>query len=158
MTYFPKNQNSEWSSIVPLIVLPLIYKDFLEVDLVPISNKLWVDVKGDYYTNEVPLTLNVAIWKLSNLIIADLIEDKLGYEKNDLKLTDKLFSDLGADSLDLVEIALFLEKTAGIHIHEGLQFERVSDLIDYVFSIMLCKIEKSTLGWPRLTGDILNES
>nr|YP_010478941.1 acyl carrier protein [Lietzensia polymorpha]UVI61246.1 acyl carrier protein [Lietzensia polymorpha] len=90
-------------------------------------------------------------------MIIDLIQDKLGYEKDYLKLTNQLFSDLGADSLDLVEIALYLEKMVGIPVHEDIQFEHLTDLIDYVFSIMVSRIQKSTLGWPKAEPDFLIE-
>ncbi len=155
MTYFPKTKVSGWTIIVPSIVLPLLYKDFLESNLIEDINKYWIDKEQNYHVNNKSLTLYLAIWRLCNLMTADLIEDKLGYEKNDLKLTDQLSSDLGVDSLDIVEIALYLEKIAGIPIHEGFQFEKISDLVDYIFSIMIRKIQKSHLGWPKTNLDIL---
>jgi len=101
--------------------------------------------------------VHLAAWRLSNLIITDLIEDKLGYEKDSLKLTDQFFSDLGADSLDLIEIALYLKKTAGILVREGIRFEHISDLVDYVFSIMIRRLQKSTLGLPKTDFDLLTD-
>lgn len=155
MTYFPKTKVSGWTIIVPRIVLPLVYKDFLETNLIEDINKSWLDKEQNYHSKNRSLTLYTATWRLCNLMTADLIEDKLGYEKNDLKLTDLLSSDIGADSLDIVEIALYLEKVVGIPFHEGLKFERISDLVDYIFSIMIRKIQKSDLGWPKTNLDIL---
>lgn len=155
MAYFQKKEASEWFYIVPSLLLPLINSDSAKTNIAHSRNKAWVDIKGNIFTAEVPLIVHLAAWRLSNLIIADLIEDKLGYEKDSLKLTDQIFSDLGADSLDLIEIALYLEKTAGILVHEGIRFERISDLVDYVFSIMIRRLQKSTLGWPKTDLDIL---
>ena len=155
MTYFPKVKTSKRGLIIPSITLPLIYKDSFEANLKQVINKAWFNLEDIYYTNEIPLSLYIATWRLSSLMIADLIEEKIGYEKNNIELTSLLTSDLGADSLDIVEIALYLEKTVGIPIHEGLQFKRVSDLIDYVFSIIICRIQKSNLGWPKKDLDIL---
>lgn len=155
MTYFPKTKNSGWNIIVPSIVFPILYKDFVELNLIDNINKSWIDKEQNYHINDISISIYIAIWRLCNLMIADLVEDKLGYEKNNLKLTDKLSSDVGADSLDIVELALFLEKVGGIPIHEGIQFERTSDLVDYVFSIMIRKIQKSALGWPKTNIEIL---
>lgn len=155
MTYFPKTKVSGWTIVVPSIVLPLVYKDFFEANLIEDINKSWVDKEQNYQASDISLTLYIAIWRLCSLITTDLIEDKLGYEKNDLKLTNKLSSDLGADSLDIVEIALYLEKVIGIPVHEDLKFERISDLVDYIFSILVTKIQKSTLGWSKVDLDIL---
>lgn len=155
MIYFPKTKVSGWTLIAPSIVLPILYKDFIESNLLNDINKSWVDKEQNYYANEISLTLYIALWRLCNLMTADLIEEKLGYEKNDLNLTDKLSYDLGADSLDIVEIALYLEKVIGLPIHEGLHFERISDLVDYIFSIMIRKIQKSVIGWPKTNLDIL---
>ena len=101
--------------------------------------------------------MHLAAWRLSNLIIADLIEDKLGYEKDSLKLTDQLLFDLGVDSLDLIEIALYLEKTVGILVHEGINYDLVVEveLVDYVFAIMISRIQKSILLWHKTDLDIL---
>ena len=155
MTYFIKPQVSNWSFIIPSIVLPLVFKDAIEANFVSSHDRSWIDTEGNNYNQEVNFMLYLATWRLSSLLIADLIEEKLSYEKEDLKLTDRLFVDLGADSLDLVEMALYLEKTAGLPIHENLKFERVSDLIDYVFSIMVRRIQKSTLVWPKTELNIL---
>lgn len=155
MTYFSKTQANDWSPIVPSIILPLVYKDLIGSNVDQNRNKFWTDNEGNFIIDEAPFTLHVGCWQLSNLLIADLIDDKLGYERNELKLTDKLSSSLGTDSLDLIEIALFLEKTAGIPIYEELRFDRVSDLIDYVFSIMIYRIHKSRLGWPKATTELV---
>ena len=155
MAYFEKKEASEWFYIVPSILLPVINNDSAKTSIAYSGNKSWIGIKGNLFTAEVPHSLHLAAWRLSNLIIADLIEDKLGYEKDSVKLTDQFFSDLGADPLDLIEIALYLEKTAGILVHEGIRFERISDLLDYVFSIMIRRIQKSTLGWPKSDLDIL---
>ena len=42
MTYFPKTKVSGWNIIVPSIVLPLVYKDFLEANLIEDINKFTV--------------------------------------------------------------------------------------------------------------------
>ena len=126
MTYFPKNKMDNSQVVFPNILLPLLYE----------NSKINTNSK------EMANALYFVCWYLSNLIIADLIEDKLGYDKDELKVSDELSSDLGADSLDLVEIAIYLEKAAGIPVLEGLEFKRVLDLIDYVFSIMVKRLQQ----------------
>jgi len=72
------------------------------------------------------------IYSLANLVTHDLLQEKLGYEKKNLQFSDGLASEIGADSLDVVEMALWLEKTIGLPIDENLQFDRIVDLTDFI--------------------------
>jgi acyl carrier protein len=105
------------------------------------GRNFWLDREGNRITSEIFLTLCLASWESSYLIIIDLIEDKLGYEKDELKVINRLISDLDADSFDLLEIALYLDKVAGILIYEAFYFEQLIALIDYIFWIFTIKIK-----------------
>lgn len=137
MTYFLKNDNLEKSTLAPSFIFSLIYKDLIKLNVNNIGRKFWRKKHETIISTEVFLTLYQASWKISCLIIFDLIEDKLGYEKEALKIQDRLYLDLGADSVDIVEIALHLEKVLGIPIYEDIKLDQMIDLIDYVFSILI---------------------
>lgn len=149
MIYFIKNENNRWFTIIPSIILTLIYNDLIELKFDENGSKSWMDENGNILTDDVSISIYLSIWYLSHLLLIDLIEDKVGYEKNKIKLADKFVSNLGGDSLDLVEIALYFEKTLGIPFHEELKFEQVIDLVDYIFLILIRRIEKTSLGWRK---------
>lgn len=57
-------------------------------------------------------------------IVKHIISEQVNSSKSDLKRTDSFTEDLGADSLDIVEIIMALEEEFDIEINE-------TDLIDY---------------------------
>ena len=65
-----------------------------------------------------------------------IIAEKLSINKADVKATTSL-QDLGADSLDLVEIIMKLEEAFGIEIDDekAESLKNVQDVIDYVHLI-----------------------
>ncbi len=65
--------------------------------------------------------------------IVDIIADKLGIEKNRINEHATL-SDLGADSLDLVEIIMKMEEQFGIEINDedAEHMNNVGQVVDYI--------------------------
>jgi acyl carrier protein len=65
--------------------------------------------------------------------VLDIVAQKLKIEKNVITPTSTL-QDLGADSLDMVEIIMKLEEVFGIEIHDedAEKLHNVSDVVDYV--------------------------
>ena len=63
-----------------------------------------------------------------------IIVDKLGVDANEVKLTSHLSSDLGADSLDQVELIMEFEKDFGIQIPEGeaKKIETIDGVLKYL--------------------------
>ena len=68
--------------------------------------------------------------------VIDILADQLGVEKDKIKLDSKIADDLGADSLDTVEINQVLEEKFNISIPDAdiLKIKKVSDVIDYLKS------------------------
>lgn len=72
----------------------------------------------------------------------------LGREASSIKVTDRIIQDLGAESLDLVDITFRLEKTFSIQIPVGDLFEATStphrkeltmqDLLVYIAQAQAC--------------------
>ena len=73
--------------------------------------------------------------------IIDLVCDKLGVEKKDVTLESNIVDDLGADSLDIVEIVMAIEDAFNISVNdsEAEKIKTVGDLIENVKE--KCKIE-----------------
>ena len=66
--------------------------------------------------------------------VKDIIVDKLGVDKEEVKLEASFTNDLGADSLDTVELIMEFEKEFGISIPDD-QAEKIAtvgDAISYV--------------------------
>lgn len=72
--------------------------------------------------------------------IIDIVSDKLGINKTEIKLENSLTEDFAADSLDVVEIIMGIEKDFGITIDdtEISGIKTVGDVVD--------KIEKIRFG------------
>lgn len=72
--------------------------------------------------------------------IINLLSDKLGYDKTEIKEENNFVMDLGADSLDMVEIIMGIEQEFGLKIEdeEITGIETVGDLIK--------KVENKRLG------------
>jgi acyl carrier protein len=66
--------------------------------------------------------------------IIEIVSNQLGYDEDEINLDSNLVQDLGADNLDLVEIAMALEEEFIIEIcdDEFIQIYTVKDLFDVV--------------------------
>lgn len=68
--------------------------------------------------------------------VVDIVTEKLGLEKEQVTETASFTTDLGADSLDTVELIMDLEKEFDIEIpeEEAQQIKTVGDAIKYIES------------------------
>lgn len=69
--------------------------------------------------------------------VAEILSDKLGVKQDQIKETSKLIDDLGADSLDLVDLVMALEEEFGVKIADD-QLQKIStvkDVIDYIVKV-----------------------
>ena len=66
--------------------------------------------------------------------IIQLIAKKLGKKIEDVKLESKLIEDLGADSLDIVELLMELEDSYGITIpdQDAMQLSTIGDIVKFM--------------------------
>ncbi len=66
--------------------------------------------------------------------VQNIVKDKLGVEKAKAVATASFVNDLGADSLDVVEFVMEVEKEFGITIpdEEATQLVTVGDAVDYI--------------------------
>ena len=71
--------------------------------------------------------------KMEEKIIA-LIAEKLGKKKTEIKLTTNLVEDLGADSLDVVELVMTFEDEFGVSLpdEDVSKMRTVQDVVDYI--------------------------
>ncbi|MWA22876.1 acyl carrier protein [Burkholderia pseudomallei] len=69
--------------------------------------------------------------------IKKVVADQLGLNEAEIKLTDSFTTDLGADSLDRVELIMALEDALGISIpdKDSEKLETVQQVIDYMQSV-----------------------
>jgi acyl carrier protein len=142
MTYFLKANKEEPISTLPGILLLTIYKNLFHLNGDLSGLYLTQTNKNNFISYEIPLSTYLACWRLSLLLVSDLIDEKLSYEREEIKTTHRFSSDLGSDSIDLVEIALYLEKVTKIQISEKINFKTVSDLTDYIFLILVSRVKK----------------
>jgi acyl carrier protein len=72
--------------------------------------------------------------------VAAIISDKLGVSESEITETANFVADLGADSLDVVELVMEIEKKFDIQIpdHDAETFKTVGDAVTYISS----KIQK----------------
>jgi len=72
--------------------------------------------------------------------VINLLSEKLGYDKLEIKETQEFVNDLGTDSLDMAEIVMGIEDEFGLVIgdDEIMQVKTVGDLIK--------KIENKRMG------------
>jgi acyl carrier protein len=65
--------------------------------------------------------------------IVDIVASKLEIDKKTIT-SDSTFQDLGADSLDLLEIIMRLEEQFGIEVNDedAEKMQRMQDVVDYV--------------------------
>lgn len=66
--------------------------------------------------------------------VKERISDILGVEADDIKLESSFVDDLGADSLDIVELIMALEEEFEIEIpdEEAEKISLVSDVVEYI--------------------------
>ncbi len=64
-----------------------------------------------------------------------MIAEKLGIDLDDVKEDANIIEDLGADSLDLVDIVMYVEDTFGIRVEDE-ELERIKTLKDIVDGIV----------------------
>ena len=66
--------------------------------------------------------------------VISLIAEQLGKSENEVTLESQFIEDLGADSLDLVELIMSMEDEFGVEIadEDAEKILKVSDAVDYV--------------------------
>jgi acyl carrier protein len=66
--------------------------------------------------------------------VKQIIVDQLGVEPSEVTPTASFVDDLGADSLDRVELIMALEETFGVEIPDGdaEKISTVQDAVDYI--------------------------
>lgn len=66
--------------------------------------------------------------------VRGIIADKLSIDEDDIKMETSFIDDLGADSLDIVELMLALEDEFEIEIsdEEAENISTVSDVVEYI--------------------------
>ncbi|HDG61781.1 MAG TPA: acyl carrier protein [Thermotoga sp.] len=63
-----------------------------------------------------------------------MVAEKLGIDLDDVKEDANIIEDLGADSLDLVDIVMYVEDTFGIRVEDE-ELEKIKTLKDIVDGI-----------------------
>ena len=68
--------------------------------------------------------------------VAEIIADKLGVSESEITETANFVADLGADSLDVVELVMEIEKKFDINIpdQDAETFKTVGDAVAYISS------------------------
>uniref|UniRef100_A0A7V4N3F9 Acyl carrier protein n=1 Tax=Thermodesulfobacterium geofontis TaxID=1295609 RepID=A0A7V4N3F9_9BACT len=66
--------------------------------------------------------------------VIEIISQKLNLSKDQIKLEASFVDDLGADSLDLVELVMAMEETFGMEVpdEEAEKLRTVKDVIEYI--------------------------
>ena len=66
--------------------------------------------------------------------VVSIVAEHLGVEERDIKPTSSFTDDLGADSLDLVEVVMTLEDQFGLEIAEDQseKIKTIQDAVDYI--------------------------
>lgn len=66
--------------------------------------------------------------------VKDIIVDQLGVDEEEIKLEASFIDDLGADSLDIVELIMALEEEFNLEIpdKEAEKIATVGDAVDYI--------------------------
>ena len=71
-------------------------------------------------------------WRDARLLTKQILTEKLSVAGSQFTSGSKIAADLGGDSLDLVEIAIALEKITGIRVNERVPFNYVLEIVDYL--------------------------
>ncbi|MGE5473103.1 MAG: acyl carrier protein [Ignavibacteriales bacterium] len=68
--------------------------------------------------------------------VKEIIVDQLGVEEDDVAMESSFIDDLGADSLDIVELIMALEEEFDLEIpdEEAEKITTVGDVVDYIKS------------------------
>lgn len=68
--------------------------------------------------------------------VVEIISEKFGVDKNDVSKDSLILEDLGADSLDIVELTMSLEDEVGCEIPDDIleTFKTVGDVVSYLES------------------------
>jgi len=66
--------------------------------------------------------------------VRSIIAKELNYNEDDIKLESKLSEDLGADSLDAVELIMAIEDEFGVQVSDeaAQKIRSVKDIVDYL--------------------------
>ena len=66
--------------------------------------------------------------------VKDIIAEELGIERDTIKLEDNLTDDLGADSLDAIELIMAVEESFDVEIadNDATAIKLVSDIVTYL--------------------------
>ena len=66
--------------------------------------------------------------------IYKIISEVLSIDQDSIRLKHHLFDDLGSDSLDIVELIMYIEEEYDIEIPDNIaeEFQTVKDIIEYV--------------------------
>jgi acyl carrier protein len=69
--------------------------------------------------------------------VTSILADHLGVDESEITPDKNIYSDLGGDSLDTVELVMALEEEYNIEItaEQGDKFQTVADIVDYLVSI-----------------------
>ena len=81
--------------------------------------------------------------------VVSLIAEQLGKSENEVTLDSQFIEDLGADSLDLVELIMSMEDEFGVEIadEDAEKILKVSDAVVYVVKNSKYFYEKSRNNW-----------
>jgi len=71
-------------------------------------------------------------WRDARLLTKQILTEKLSVSRSQFTAGSKIAADLGGDSLDLVEIAIALEKITGVRVNERVPFNYVVEIVDYL--------------------------
>lgn len=65
-----------------------------------------------------------------------IIAEKLNLDQEEIKLESSIVDDLGADSIDLIDLIMNLEEEYGISIsdEEAMKLKTVGDIVDFINS------------------------
>ena len=66
--------------------------------------------------------------------VQEIIANELGIEKEKVTLESRLAEDLGADSLDAVELIMAIEDEFGIEVDDeaAIKIKKVADIVEYL--------------------------
>lgn len=76
-------------------------------------------------------------------VTKNIIVDKLNVEEDDIKLSSSFIDDLGADSLDIVDLVMAFEDEFGVKVEDEdvEKLQTVKDVVEYIYK----KINDSSL-------------
>lgn len=84
------------------------------------------------------ISIKIPVWKGVNGVVfekvKDIIVEQLGVDEGEIAMESSFIDDLGADSLDLVELIMALEEEFDLEIpdKEAEKITTVGDAVDYI--------------------------